>query len=149
MSRTTVVPRGAAAHQPQGERTGGASAADVFVAFGITGDLAKVMTFRSLYRLERRGLLHCPIVGVAADDWDAERLRAHAREAIEGTGEEVDDEVFARFAAPALLRQRRLRRPGDYERVRDAVGDAVPRSSTSRSRRSSSAASWRACPAPG
>jgi glucose-6-phosphate 1-dehydrogenase len=30
---------------------------DVFVVFGITGDLAKEMTFRSLYRLERRGLL--------------------------------------------------------------------------------------------
>jgi len=28
--------------------------ADVFVIFGITGDLAKVMTFRSLYRLEQR-----------------------------------------------------------------------------------------------
>ena len=26
--------------------------ADVFVVFGITGDLAKVMTFRSLYRLD-------------------------------------------------------------------------------------------------
>ena len=36
--------------------------ADVFVVFGITGDLAKVMTFRSLYRLEARGLLQCPIV---------------------------------------------------------------------------------------
>ena len=43
--------------------------ADVLVIFGITGDLAKVMTFRSLYRLERRGLLHCPIVGVASSDW--------------------------------------------------------------------------------
>jgi glucose-6-phosphate 1-dehydrogenase len=43
--------------------------ADVFVIFGITGDLAKVMTFRSLYRLEQRGLLDCPIVGVAVDDW--------------------------------------------------------------------------------
>lgn len=42
--------------------------ADVFVVFGITGDLAKVMTFRSLYRLELRGLLQCPIVGVAVDD---------------------------------------------------------------------------------
>ena len=29
--------------------------ADVLVVFGITGDLAKVMTFRSLYRLELRG----------------------------------------------------------------------------------------------
>ena len=58
-------------------------AADVFVAFGITGDLAKVMTFRSLYRLEQRGLLDCPIVGVAVDDWSVEQLREHARAAIE------------------------------------------------------------------
>ena len=53
--------------------------ADLFVIFGITGDLAKVMTFRSLYRLERRGLLDCPIVGVAVDDWTrrpARRARA-------------------------------------------------------------------------
>ena len=40
--------------------------ADVLVIFGITGDLAKKMTLRSLYRLEARGLLNCPIVGVAA-----------------------------------------------------------------------------------
>lgn len=40
---------------------------DVLVIFGITGDLARVMTFRSLYRLERRGLLDVPIVGVAVD----------------------------------------------------------------------------------
>ena len=31
-------------------------AADVLVAFGITGDLARQMTFLSLYRLEARGL---------------------------------------------------------------------------------------------
>ena len=30
---------------------------DVLVVFGITGDLARVMTFRSLYRLEARGLI--------------------------------------------------------------------------------------------
>ena len=40
--------------------------ADILVVFGITGDLARVMTFRSLYRLERRGLLDSPIHGVAA-----------------------------------------------------------------------------------
>jgi glucose-6-phosphate 1-dehydrogenase len=72
--------------------------ADVFVVFGITGDLAKVMTFRSLYRLERRGLLNCPIVGVAVDDWTPGDLREHALAAIQGTGETVDDAIFARFA---------------------------------------------------
>jgi glucose-6-phosphate 1-dehydrogenase len=73
--------------------------ADVFVVFGITGDLAKVMTFHSLYRLERRGLLSCPIVGVAADDWTVDQLREHARKCIEECGETIDDDVFERFAA--------------------------------------------------
>jgi glucose-6-phosphate 1-dehydrogenase len=73
--------------------------ADAFVSFGITGDLAKVMTFRSLYRLERRGLLDCPILGVAVQDWSDDELREHARAAIEGTGEQVDDAIFDRLAA--------------------------------------------------
>ncbi len=38
--------------------------ADLVVTFGITGDLAQKMTIRVLYRLERRGLLDCPILGV-------------------------------------------------------------------------------------
>jgi len=79
--------------------TQGGQAADVLVVFGITGDLAKVMTFRSLYRLECRGLLNCPIVGVAVDDWTVGDLRERARTAIEETGETVDGELFDRFAA--------------------------------------------------
>src|SRR5213079_331608 len=59
--------------------------ADVLVIFGITGDLAKVMTFRSLYRLEQRGLLDCPIVGVAVDDWTVNQVKERARESIQGT----------------------------------------------------------------
>ena len=39
--------------------------ADLLVIFGITGDLARRMTFRALYRLERRGLLDGPVIGVA------------------------------------------------------------------------------------
>src|SRR5947208_13973944 len=77
---------------------GGAHVADVFVIFGITGDLAKVMTFNSLYRLEQRGLLTCPIVGVAVSDWSADDLRSHAREAIENCGTDIDDDVFDRLA---------------------------------------------------
>ena len=51
-----------------------AAPADVLVIFGITGDLARKMTFRSLYRLEQREMLDCPIVGVAVDDWTLEQL---------------------------------------------------------------------------
>ena len=73
--------------------------ADRLVIFGITGDLAKVMTFHSLYRLEERGLLDCPILGVAVDDWSVDQLVERARESIIGTGEELDEEVFKRLAS--------------------------------------------------
>jgi glucose-6-phosphate 1-dehydrogenase len=72
--------------------------ADVFVVFGITGDLAKVMTFHSLYRLEARGLLNCPVVGVAVEDWTADDLRSRARQSIVDCGETIDEAVFARLA---------------------------------------------------
>jgi glucose-6-phosphate 1-dehydrogenase len=97
--------------------------ADVLVIFGITGDLAKVMTFRSLYRLERRGLLDCPIVGVAVDDWTVERLREHARECIEAT-EKLDPAVFARFAARLSYVSGDFNDAATYERVKAAVGNA-------------------------
>ena len=73
--------------------------ADALVVFGITGDLAKKMTFRSLYRLERRELLNVPVVGVAVDDWSLERLREHARDSVQATGEPIDEQVWQRFAA--------------------------------------------------
>jgi glucose-6-phosphate 1-dehydrogenase len=98
--------------------------ADVFVIFGITGDLAKVMTFNSLYRLESRGLLDCPIVGVSAQDWTVDELRSHARQCIEDCGTTIDDMVFDRFSA------RLSYVPGDfgdeatYAAVGRALGDA-------------------------
>jgi glucose-6-phosphate 1-dehydrogenase len=72
--------------------------ADLLVIFGITGDLARRMTFRALYRLERRGLLDGPIIGVASDDIAAGELVKHAREAIGESGQDVDDAVFDRLA---------------------------------------------------
>jgi glucose-6-phosphate 1-dehydrogenase len=91
--------------------------ADVFVVFGITGDLAKVMTFRSLYRLEARGLLDCPIVGVAVDDWTDEQLIERARESIEGTGEQLDKAVFDRLATRLSYVQGDFGDAATYDRV--------------------------------
>ena len=95
--------------------------ADVLVVFGITGNLAKVMTFRSLYRLERRKLLDCPIVGVAVDDWTIDELRKHARRCIEGTGEPVDEDVFGRFAERLAYVHGDLSDAATYGRVADAI----------------------------
>src|SRR5512133_3162818 len=101
--------------------------ADVRVVFGITGDLAKVMTFRSLYRLEARGLLDCPIVGVAVDDWTDDQLRKRARDSIEGTGEQLDEKVFDRFADRLSYVSGDFADASTYERVGDAIsGTSTP-----------------------
>jgi glucose-6-phosphate 1-dehydrogenase len=97
--------------------------ADVFVSFGITGDLAKVMTLRSLYRLERRGLLDCPIVGVAAQNWTVDDLRERARSAIVDGGEELDEDVFARFAARLSYVSGDFDAPETYENLKKHLGD--------------------------
>src|SRR5436305_15201824 len=106
------------------DRTGEPRAADIFVIFGITGDLAKVMTFHSLYRLERRGLLSCPIVGVAVSDWSAQDLVDHARTSIEGCGEQIDDEVFDRFAARLSYVSGDFGDAATFERGKTAIGGA-------------------------
>jgi glucose-6-phosphate 1-dehydrogenase len=110
--------------QPSPAATGEPSAADVFVAFGITGDLAKVMTLRSLYRLERRGLLTCPIIGVAVQDWSDDDLREHARAAIVDGGETLDPEVFDRFAARLSYLAGDFGDAATFERLGAAIKDA-------------------------
>lgn len=97
---------------------------DVLVIFGLTGDLARVMTFRALYRLERRGLLDVPIVGVAVDDWTVDRLIERARTSIVATGEELDEDVFARLASRFSYVAGDFADAATYERVGAAIGDA-------------------------
>ncbi len=77
---------------------GGGSSSNLLVIFGITGDLARKMTFRALYRLESRDLLDCRIVGVASDEMSIEQLVERARRAISESGETIDDRVFDRLA---------------------------------------------------
>ena len=96
----------------------------MLVIFGITGDLARVMTYRSLYRLEGRGLLECPIVGVAFDDWSLEQLVDRARESIVATGEKIDEEVFERLAKRLSYVHGDFTDADTYAQVAKAVGDA-------------------------
>jgi glucose-6-phosphate 1-dehydrogenase len=104
-----------------------AGTADVLVIFGITGDLARVMTFRSLYRLEARGVLDCPIVGVAFDDWTLEQLIERARESIVATGEPLDESVFERLTKRLSYIHGDFADAGTYGRVADEIkGKSLP-----------------------
>ena len=84
------------------------------------------MTFRSLYRLERRGLLNCPIVGVAGGRVERRATCAGTpRTAIAATGEALDDEVFARLAARHVATCRATSpTPRRTQRVAAAIGGA-------------------------
>src|SRR3954464_6484920 len=99
-------------------------ASDVLAIFGISGDLAKKMTFRALYRLEAAGRLDVPIVGVAIDDWDDEKLREHAHDAIGATVGSPDEDVFDRLAARLSYVQGDYGEAETFERVGKALGDA-------------------------
>jgi glucose-6-phosphate 1-dehydrogenase len=98
---------------------------DALVVFGITGDLARKMTLRSLYRLERRKLLSCRVIGVAVEDWSIEHLREHARDAVQAGGETIDDRVWARFAKRLSYVSGDFADAKTYSDLAAALGDAT------------------------
>ncbi|HEX3976876.1 MAG TPA: glucose-6-phosphate dehydrogenase [Solirubrobacteraceae bacterium] len=98
---------------------------DALVIFGITGDLARKMTLRSLYRLDARGLLDCPVIGVAVEDWTDDHVREHALEAVKATGEPIDDAVWKRFARRLSYVGGDFNDAATYEAVASALGDAT------------------------
>jgi glucose-6-phosphate 1-dehydrogenase len=103
------------------------AAADVLTIFGISGDLAKKMTFRALYRLEAREKLTCRIVGVAIDDWDDEQLHAHAAEAITDTVSSPDRDVLHRLTQRLSYIQGDYGDASTFEKVAKAIeGEGRP-----------------------
>jgi glucose-6-phosphate 1-dehydrogenase len=115
----TPSPTAGPRHQPAENRP-----ADAFVAFGITGDLAKLMTLPALYRLEQRGLLDCRVIGVAVDDWTVEQLREHARTCIQAAGHTFEPHVFERFAARLSYVSGDFSDQETFHRLGEVLGDA-------------------------
>ena len=70
---------------------------DALVLFGATGDLAKKKIFPAVYNMTKSDHDHVPVVGFASSEWDDDRLRQHAREAIEAKGD-VEESVWEDLA---------------------------------------------------
>ena len=80
-----------------------------------------------MYRLEQRGLLECPIVGVAFEDWSLDQLVERARASIVGAGEELVDAVFARLSARLSYVSGDFADDATYGRVADEIeGKRLP-----------------------
>jgi glucose-6-phosphate 1-dehydrogenase len=74
-----------------GDSGEGLAAADAFVFFGATGDLAHKMIFPALFQMVKRGMLHVPVIGVASSKWGLPQLRDYARDSIARTDAGIDD----------------------------------------------------------
>jgi glucose-6-phosphate 1-dehydrogenase len=96
--------------------------ADILVIFGITGDLARKMTFEALYRLEHRGDLDCRIIGVAHDRWDRDELDLHARKAVEANVKDPDEEAVKRLEDRLDYVQGDFADDGLYSRLAKEMG---------------------------
>jgi glucose-6-phosphate 1-dehydrogenase len=66
-------------------------------------------------------MLGCCVVGVAADDWTVDHLRDHARESIEATGEQIDEEAFTRFAQRLRYVSGDFGQPETYRKLAQAL----------------------------
>lgn len=76
-----------------------AQQSDCLVIFGITGDLARKMTLKSLYALEAKGLLTVPVVGVAREDWSLADLHARVDQALAEGNVTPDADAVGRLKA--------------------------------------------------
>ena len=104
------------------EHTGERS--DALVMFGATGDLARKKLFPAVYNLVQKGHLDgTPIVGVASSDWDDERLREHARGALEDKEIDIDAEVWDRMASQICYVQGDYRSSELYEKLNATLGE--------------------------
>ncbi len=101
-----------------------ATEADILVIFGITGNLAKKMTFEALYRLECRHELNCRrVIGIARNKWTEDELDGHARESIEATVEKPDEEAIGRLDERLDYVQGEFDDPELYKKIKNEIGE--------------------------
>jgi glucose-6-phosphate 1-dehydrogenase len=83
------------------------SHSDTLVFFGATGDLAFKKIFPALQAMVKRGSLNVPVIGVAREGWNLDRLKARAKDSLEKHGG-LDPAAFEKLCG--LLRYAN----GDY-----------------------------------
>lgn len=75
-------------------------AADAFLLFGASGDLARKKLFPALYELTAEDRLEMPVIGIARSDWSDDDLRERARISItEKLGDAADANVLDRLCS--------------------------------------------------
>jgi glucose-6-phosphate 1-dehydrogenase len=97
---------------------------DALVIFGATGDLAFKKIFPALHEMVKGGRLDVPVVTVAREGWNADRIRARAHDSIEQYGGGVDKKAFAKLAALLRYVGGDYNTPQIFSELRTSLGDA-------------------------
>ena len=96
---------------------------DVFVFFGMSGDLAHKKIFPALYSMVKHGTLDIPVIGVASSKWTVAGPPRSRRESITTFGGGVDDKAaFDKLTVAAEICRRRLHGPGDVQGAEEGDG---------------------------
>lgn len=100
-------------------------AADAFVFFGATGDLAYKQIFPALYKMVKHGALTVPVVGVAFSKWGLPDLHSRVRDSIAQSPGGIDDQnAFDRLIGLLGYVDGDYNDPHTFRLVREALGDA-------------------------
>jgi glucose-6-phosphate 1-dehydrogenase len=97
---------------------------DLLVMFGSSGDLAKKKLFPAIYRLECRGRLGIPVIGVARNNWTDSDLHEHCRASIAESGEDWDQAAFDRLISRMTYVCGDYNDATTFEKLRTAAGPA-------------------------
>jgi glucose-6-phosphate 1-dehydrogenase len=97
---------------------------DALVLFGATGDLAYKKIFPSLQAMVKEGRLDVPVVTVAREPWDHDKLLERARASIDEHGGGVDPDAFRKLAAQILYVGGDYNDPELFHRLRKALSDS-------------------------
>ncbi|HSI98138.1 MAG TPA: glucose-6-phosphate dehydrogenase [Gaiellaceae bacterium] len=98
---------------------------DALVVFGITGDLARRMTFPALYHLTEQGHLTCTVIGVGRRALRDDELAEQAREAILAAEDTVDEAVLDDLLSRLRYVAGDVKDPSLHERLRGELEGAT------------------------
>ncbi len=98
---------------------------DALVLFGITGDLAYKKLFPALLRLERRGRLALPVIGVARSGMNRAQVVERARASVREHEPEFDAAAFDAFARRLQYVDGDYRDDATFARLKQALGGAA------------------------
>ncbi|MGI9613534.1 MAG: glucose-6-phosphate dehydrogenase [Acidimicrobiales bacterium] len=98
---------------------------DALILFGASGDLSKKKLLPALYELEADGRLTVPVVGVGRSEWDDERFRQHARDAMAADGATPDPATLDRLLRRLSFVAGDYRDPALFKELAESMAGAT------------------------